>query len=199
MEVECNRHPGASTNDSQLLDETDFLNFFFLCPMAGKSWQPSHESPCRWEEGHPSNWYDTQWKQRRVGWVEQPRNYAQTQNSPTKNMRNLCTCDKRTPLTAQAFQYYSIYCISKHALGQVQEHTEKNTWERRPLKDALAQVPYKTPLGTKACWHRQMDNNDCRPLRDHKYSLLLTPLNYIWLHLKQIQYVLWLSIPYVIY
>ena len=83
--------------------------------------------------------------------MEQPRNYAQTQNSPTTNMRNPCTCDKRTPLTAQAFQYYSIYCISKHALGQVQEHTEKNTWERRPLKDALAQVPYKTPLGTKAC------------------------------------------------
>ena len=29
MEAECNRHSGASTNDSQLLDETDFLNFFF--------------------------------------------------------------------------------------------------------------------------------------------------------------------------
>ena len=44
-----------------------------------------------------------------------------------------------------------------------------------------------------------MDNNDCRPSREDKYSLLLTPLNYIWLRLKQIQYVVWLSIPYVIY
>ena len=32
MEVECNRHPGASTNDSQLLGETDFLIFFSCVP-----------------------------------------------------------------------------------------------------------------------------------------------------------------------
>ena len=41
MVAECNRHPGASTNDSQLLDETDFLNFFFLCPMAGNPGNPA--------------------------------------------------------------------------------------------------------------------------------------------------------------
>ena len=80
---------------------------------------------------------------------EQPRNYARTQNSSTTNMRNPCTCDKRKPLTAQAFQYYTIYCISKHELGQVQEQTEENTWERRLLTDALVQVPHKTPLGMK--------------------------------------------------
>ena len=49
MEVECPRHPGTSTIGSQLLDET--------AAMAGKSWQPSLEPPCRREEGHPSHIY----------------------------------------------------------------------------------------------------------------------------------------------
>ena len=35
---------------SQLLDET--------APMASKSWQPSHNPPCRREEWHPSHCYN---------------------------------------------------------------------------------------------------------------------------------------------
>ena len=37
MEVECPRHPGASTIGSQLLGE--------IAPIAGKSLQPGHEPP----------------------------------------------------------------------------------------------------------------------------------------------------------
>ena len=45
---------------------------------------------------------------------------------------------------------------STHALAQVHEQTQQNTRERRPLQDALTQVPHKTLLGTKKCWHRRM-------------------------------------------
>ena len=37
---------------------------------------------------------------------------------------------------------------SKHALAQVHGRTQQNARERRPLTDALAKVPQKTPLGT---------------------------------------------------
>ena len=84
MEVECNRNPGASTNDSQLLGETDF---FSCVPWLANPGNPATSPHVGEKKGIHQNGYDTQWKQRRVGWVEQPRNYAQTQNSPTINMR----------------------------------------------------------------------------------------------------------------
>ena len=63
MEVECTRHPGASTIGIQLLDET--------ATMTDKSWQPSHEPLSRREEGHLSHGYNNnnniQWKQGREG------------------------------------------------------------------------------------------------------------------------------------
>ena len=43
MEVECPRHPEAFTLQSQLLDET--------APMAGKSWQPTHEPHTEGKKG----------------------------------------------------------------------------------------------------------------------------------------------------
>ena len=51
MEVECPRHPGASTVDSQLLDET--------ASMVGKSWPPSYEPLSRRVErpGHTDTIY----------------------------------------------------------------------------------------------------------------------------------------------
>jgi len=36
-----------------------------------------------------------------------------------------------------------------HALVLVNKQTQQNARELRPLMDALAQVPHKTPLGTK--------------------------------------------------
>ena len=45
MEVECPRHPGASTIGSQLLDDHE------IASIAGKFWQPSHEPPHKREAG----------------------------------------------------------------------------------------------------------------------------------------------------
>jgi len=197
MEVECNRHPGASTNDRQLLDETDFFIFFPVSHgwqiLATQPWVPMQ---VRRRASIKLIWYTVETKEGWVGGITQKlcSNAEQPYNKHEESMHmwqeNTADC------TSFPILQYLLYL---KACTGVQEHTEKNTWERRPLKDALVQVPHKTPLGTKECWHRQMDNNDCRPSREDKYSLLLTPLNYIWLRLKQIQYVVWLSIPYVIY
>ena len=54
--------------------------------------------------------------------------------------------DNRRLLTAQAYQIAN----SMHALVQMHERTQQNSdREHRPLLDELAQVPHKTPLGTK--------------------------------------------------
>ena len=91
MEVECPRHPGASTIGSQLLNET--------APMAGKPWQPSLElMPKGRRVVFALIWY-IQWKQGREG---QPRNYARRQNSASTNTRD--SLDNRRPLIAEAYQ-----------------------------------------------------------------------------------------------
>ena len=38
---------------------------------------------------------------------------------------------------------------AKHALVYVNERTQQNAREGRPLTDARVQVPHKTPLGTR--------------------------------------------------
>ena len=70
MEVDCPRHPGASTIGSKHLGET--------APMADKSSKPSHKPPHRREEGHPSYQYSKySGKKGRVG-GKQCRIYTQT-------------------------------------------------------------------------------------------------------------------------
>ena len=73
MEVECPRHPGASTIGSQLLDET--------APMAGKSWKPSHIKSTHAEgikgTRHTDIIYTVE-KKGKGGGGKQHRNYAQT-------------------------------------------------------------------------------------------------------------------------
>ena len=78
---------------------------------------------------------------------------------------------------------------STHALGQMHEQIQPNAREHRPVPHALTQVPQKTPLGTKQHWHRTRACAEQfhRPLREHKRSLLLTPLNYIYCTLQQNQ------------
>ena len=51
--------------------------------------------------------------------------------------------DNRRPLTAQGFTNAS----SKHALAQVHERTQQKARERRPLMDALVQVPHQNTTG----------------------------------------------------
>ena len=68
MKADYPRLPGASTLGSQLLQVIDET-----APMAGKSWQPRHEPPCKREEEYLSHWFNNyvQWKQGRVGGTTQ--------------------------------------------------------------------------------------------------------------------------------
>ena len=131
MEVECPRHPRASTIGSQLLDET--------APIAGKSWQPSHEPPCIREKGHPSHWYDiysgkkgkdrgrTTWKLcSNVEW-----HYNKHEGSTCMWTTEDCWLHRLTNAG------------STHALAQVHEQTTQSARECRPLLHALAKVPKK--------------------------------------------------------
>ena len=110
MEVECPRHPGASTIGSQLLDE--------ITPMAGKSWHLSHKPRHRREEGHPSHKY-IQWKQER----EEPRIYERTQNGATTKMGDPNTCEQQKtavcthlPVLAQSMHWCR--CTNEHSKMQ---------------------------------------------------------------------------------
>ena len=108
MEVECPRHPGASTIGSQLLDE--------ITPMAGKSWHLSHKSPHRREEGHSLHKY-IQWKQERG---EPPRIYERTQNGPTTNMGDPNTCEQQKT----AVTYLPVLAQSMHWCGCTNGHSK---------------------------------------------------------------------------
>ena len=132
MEVECPRHPRAPTIDSQLLHET--------ASMVGKSWPPSREPLSRRVERprHTDTIYTVE---TRGGEREQPRNYARRQNGATTNMRDPRTCGQQK--TADCTGLLTL------ALAQVHERTQQNGRDRRLLTDALAQVPHKTPLGTR--------------------------------------------------
>ena len=71
---------------------------------------------------------------------------------------------------------------SKHALAQMHARTQQNAGERRPLTNARAQVPHKTPLCTKESWHKRMHWHVCITIPQtlfvvNKRSLQLTPLN----------------------
>ena len=74
---------------------------------------------------------------------------------------------------------------SKHTLAQVQKPTQQNERVRRPLMDALVQVPHKTPLGTKEHWHREMQWHACKTilqtLKGNTYAFLF--VNSVKLHL----------------
>ena len=73
MEDGCLRRPGASTIGSQLLDRE-------CLSMAGKSWQPSHEPPCRKGKKAPIT-LKKQWKEGGKGWEKLPGWWAVTPNN----------------------------------------------------------------------------------------------------------------------
>ena len=86
MEVECLKHPGASTIGSQLQNET--------APMAGKSWQPSHDCP------HAEGQKGTSYIQQKQGGVggNNPETCSNTGQRYNKHV------DNRRTLLAQAYQ-----------------------------------------------------------------------------------------------
>ena len=102
MEVECPKHPGAI--GSQLLDET--------APMAGKSWQPSHEPPRRREEGHPSHWYSIySGKKGRVGGGgNNPETMLKRRMALQQTQGIHAHVDDRRLLTAHAYQCWLHAC-----------------------------------------------------------------------------------------
>ena len=132
MEVECNRHPGASTNDRQLLDETDFLIFFPVSHgwqiLATQPWVPMQ---VRRRASIKLIWYTVETKEGWVGGTTQKlcSNAEQPYNKHEESMHmwqeNTADC------TSFPILQYLLYL---KACTGVQEHTEKNTWERRPLK-----------------------------------------------------------------
>ena len=147
MEVECPRHTGASTISSQLLDET--------APIAGKSWQPSHETPCRREEGHPSHWYSIySGKKGKGGMTQKLCLNVEWRYNKHKGSTDMWT-------TEDHWLHRFTNVGSMHALAQVHEQTVQNARECRPLAHALAQVPHKTLLGLKEHWHRWMHRCVC--------------------------------------
>ena len=81
MEVECPRHPVASTIGSLLLDET--------APMAGKSWHPAMSPHAEGKKG--TSYTDTiHTEQTREGRGGTTQNHAQMQDSIVANMRSAC-------------------------------------------------------------------------------------------------------------
>ena len=134
MQVECPRHPGASTIGSQLLDET--------APMAGKSWQPSHEPPRRREEGYPSHWYSIysgKMGKGSGGTIQKLCLNVEWRHNKHKGSTCMWT-------TEDSWLHRLTNASSKHALAQMYEWAQQNAQECRPLTNALAQVPHRTLL-----------------------------------------------------
>ena len=133
MEVECPRHPVASTIGSQFLDET--------APMAGKSRQPNHESPHRREEGHPSHWYSIYSGKKGKGGGGGGGNNPEIMlkcRMVLWQIREIHThVDNRRPLTAQAYQCWLHTCTGSCA------------WTNN-AKCKRAQTP-ATCIGTSQC------------------------------------------------
>ena len=82
---------------------------------------------------------------------------------------------------------------TKHALAQVHEHSKTHAREHRPLMELhwrKCLPKHRRALGNAdigndalVCAH----NNFCGPSREHKHSLLLTSLNYFYLHYKPLR------------
>ena len=146
MEVECFRHPGASTIGSQSLNET--------APMAGKSWPPSLEPLCRREVGCASHWYNIYNGNMRGG------------DNPESMLEGRIVLQQTRGIywTTEDHWLHRLICTSsKHALVQVHEQTQQNTRECRSLTDTLVQVPHETPLGMKEHWQRHWHYSaDCQ-------------------------------------
>ena len=159
MEVECSRHPGASTIGTQLLDET--------APMAGKSWQPSHALPCRRAPvALTTHTVETREGEGDSEWM---------QNGTTTNTR-----DPRALKTEDHWLHRLSNTSSKRPLAQLHEWKQQNARERRSLTNALAQVPHKTLLCMKGCWYGWMHWCVCIIILHtlfvvHKHPLLLSP------------------------
>ena len=149
MQVGCPRRPGASAIGSQLLDET--------APMAGKSWQPSHEPPRRREEGHPSHWYSIysgKMGKGRGGTIQKLCSNVEWCHNKHEGSTRMWAIEDR-------WLHRLTNAGSTHALVCVHEQTTLNARERRPLPHALAHVPHKTPLDMKEHWHRWMHWRMC--------------------------------------
>ena len=116
MEVECPRHLGACTIGCQLLDEN--------APMAGHSWQASHEPPSWREEGHLWHWRNIYGGNKDGGrGVKKLTNYAWRLNGTTKNSREPRPCGRQKtavctglPMLAQSMHWPR--CTNDHSETQ---------------------------------------------------------------------------------
>ena len=142
---QTSRHPGASTIGSQLLDET--------APMAGQSWQPSHEAPRRREEGHSSHWCSIysgeKGKGRRGETTQKLCSNVESRYNKHEGSTHMWTTEDRWP-------HRLTNAGSMDALAHMHEQTMLNARERRPPLHALVQVPHKTTLNMKERWHGWM-------------------------------------------
>lgn len=127
MEVECPRHPGASTIGSLLLDET--------APMAGKSWHPAMSPHAEGKKG--TSYTDTihteQTREGRGG--TNPETCSNAGQRCSKHERCMCMW-----MTEDCCLHRVTNASSKH------KRRQQNQRERRPTTDALVQVPHITSL-----------------------------------------------------
>ena len=77
-------------NGGWVLKTSRSFHYWQPAPMAGQSWQPSQEPPCRREGRHLWHWYSIKRYIKGESRQEQPRNYAQMQNDATTNTRDPC-------------------------------------------------------------------------------------------------------------
>ena len=119
------------------------------CP---RHWQPAPRSDCShgWQIQTTQPWAPTQ-KGRRVRRVVGGTTQKLCLNVEWRYNKHKGSTHMWT--TEDHWLHRLTSTSSVHALVLVNKQTQQNARELRPLMDALAQVPHKTPLSMKERWH----------------------------------------------